>query len=257
MSTHSVGFIGGGRIATIFLGGWTRAGVVPGAIVVCDSNPDVAAKLKAQYPGVKTASLAEAAAQDVVFLAVHPPVVGSVLPGLKPALKPTAVLVSLAPKFTIAKLSEMLGGFRRIARVIPNAPSIVGRGYNPAAFGEALGRQDREALRGLLAGLGDFVEVPEEQLEVYAVVTAMGLTFLWPQLDLLAAIAKNAGVSSGAAWEGIEKMLIGAVAALRDSGLSADDVFNLIPVKPVDEEAKAFVGAARPKLEGLLAKLRP
>jgi len=168
-----------------------------------------------------------------------------------------SVLVSLAPKFTIAKLTEMLSGFGRIARMIPNAPSIVGKGYNPTAFGEALGEQDRAALRALLAGLGECVEVPEAHLEVYAVVSAMGLTFLWPQLDMLASLAETSGLSRQAALDGIEKMLLGAVAAMRDSGLPATGVQDLVPVKPVAEEVNAFVGAARPKLEGLLAKLRP
>ena len=257
MSERSVGFLGGGRVATIFLGGWARAEAMPGKVVVFDCNQDVAAKLKAQHPKVETASLGDAARQDIVFLAVHPPVIKDVLPQIKPCLRPETVLVSLAPKFTIAKLAEMLGGFRRIARMIPNAPSIVGKGYNPTAFGEALGQQDRAALRTLFSGLGECAEVPEAHLEVYAVVSAMGLTFLWPQLDMLASLAETSGLSRQAAWDGIEKMLLGAVAAMRDSGLSADGVQDLVPVKPVAEEATAFVASARPKLEGLLAKLRP
>ncbi len=257
MSTRSVGFIGSGRVATIFLGGWKQAGAMPDKLVAFDSNRDVVAKLRSSHPGIELGTLAEAAAQDIVFLAVHPPVVASVLPELKPALKADSIVVSLAPKFTVAKLAEMLGGFVRIARMIPNAPSIVGKGYNPTTFGEALGEQDRASLRGLFAGLGECVEVPEAHLEVYAVVSAMGLTFLWPQLDMLASLAETSGLSRQAAWDGIEKMLLGAVAAMRDSGLSSSEVQDLVPVKPVAEEATAFVAAARPKLEGLLAKLRP
>lgn len=257
MSTKSIGFIGSGRIATIFLGGWTRAGAMPGNVVVFDTNPEVTAKLKTRHPAIRVGSLADAAGQDLVFLAVHPPVVAGVIPDLKPALKPEAILVSLAPKFTAMKLTEMLGGFRRIARMIPNAPSIVSKGYNPIAFGEALGEPERAALRKLFGGLGECVEVPEAHLEVYAVVTAMGLTFLWPQLDMLASLADSSGLSRAAALDGIEKMLLGAVATMRDSGLSADGVQDLVPVRPLAEEATAFVTAARPKLEGLLAKMRP
>ena len=257
MSTKSVGFIGGGRVATILLGGWKQAGAMPDTVVAFDSNQGVAAKLRSSHPGIELGTLAEAAAQDIVFLAVHPPVVASVLPELKPALTVDSILVSLAPKFTVAKFSDMLGGFDRIARMIPNAPSIVGKGYNPVACGDALGEQERAALRDLLAGLGECVEVPEAQLEVYAVVTAMGLTFLWPQLDMLATLAETSGLSRKAAWDGIEKMLAGAVAAMRDSGLNAPAVQDLVPVKPVAEETEAFVNAAKPKLEGLLAKLRP
>ncbi len=257
MSEMSIGFIGSGRIAKVILGGWSRVGAMPGEVVVFDSNQEVTAKLKSRHPGLSVGTLAEAAGQEIVFLAVHPPVVAGVIPELKTVLKREAILVSLAPKFTVAKLMEMLGGFRRIARMIPNAPSIVGKGYNPVVFGEALGEPERATLRRLFGALGDCVEVPEAQLEVYAVVTAMGLTFLWPQLEMLASLAATSGLSRQAAWDGIEKMLVGAVAAMRDAGLTSAEVQDLVPVKPLAEEAGAFVSASRPKLEGLLAKLRP
>lgn len=256
MSTKSVGFIGGGRIATVFLGGWSRAGAMPAKVTVFDSNQEVVAKLASRHSTVQAGSLEAAAGQDIVFLAVHPPVMGSVLPQIAQSLKPDAILVSLAPKFTAAKLSESLGGFKRIVRVIPNAASIVGKGYNPTALGSALDGAERGEMRGLLAALGECVEVPEAQLEIYAVVTAMGLTFIWPQIDLLVSIAESAGLSREAALKGVEGMLLGAVATMRESGLTAEEVLDLVPAKPLAEEVSAYVGAARPKLEGVLAKLR-
>jgi pyrroline-5-carboxylate reductase len=257
MSTANVGFIGSGRVATILLGGWERAGSMPGTVAAFDGNPDIVARLQGRHSAVRAATLAEAAAQPIVFLALHPPMIGEVLPQLKEVLPANAVLVSLAPKFTVAKLTELLGGFDRIARLIPNAPSIVGKGYNPIAFGNALPEPDRAALRRLFSTLGTCVVVAEAELEVYAVVTAMGPTFLWPQLEMLASLAESAGLSRQAAWNGIEKMASGAAVAMREAGLSAAEVQDLVPVKPVAEEAAAFVSAARPKLEGLLAKLRP
>lgn len=257
MSTTNVGFIGAGRVATILLGGWERAGTMPGEVAAFDGNADVVTRLQGRHPAVLAATLAEAAAQPIVFLALHPPTIGETLPQLKAALPADAVLVSLAPKFTMAKLSELLGGFDRIARLIPNAPSIVGKGYNPIAFGDALPEPDRSALRKLFSTLGACVVVAESELEVYAVVTAMAPTFLWPQLEMLASLAESAGLSRHAAWNGIEKMVSGAAVAMRDAGMTAAEVQDLVPVKPVAEEAAAFVQAARPKLEGLLAKLRP
>jgi hypothetical protein len=38
MNTRSIGFIGGGRIARIFLSGWTHAQKLPARIVVADPN---------------------------------------------------------------------------------------------------------------------------------------------------------------------------------------------------------------------------
>lgn len=257
MSAKSVGFVGAGRVAGIFLGGWSRGDRMPEKVVVFDANPEVSENLRAAHPGLQVGNLSEAAAQDVVFLAVHPPVIGEVVPLLAPHLRPGAVLVSLAPKFTVGRLSAMLGGFARIARVIPNAASAVGKGYNPAAFGEALSEQDCCGVCSLLEPLGECVEVPEAQLETYAVVTAMGLTFMWPQLEMLVSLAESAGLSRDAALVGVGKMLVGAVATMRDSGLPPAGVMDLVPVRPLAEEVGAFVGVARPKLEGLLAKLHP
>src|SRR5512142_2133451 len=101
MTNKSVGFVGGGRVVRIFLEGWQRAGKVPGKIVVSDCSAEALVKLKARFPMVEVApgNSAAAAAQDVVFLAVHPPVLGEVAAGIKGSVRAEAVVVSLAPKF--------------------------------------------------------------------------------------------------------------------------------------------------------------
>ena len=256
MNTKSVGFIGGGRIATVFLGGWSRANALPAKILVYDSNQETADKLKARYPHVEIASLADAARQDIVFLAVHPPVVASLLPQVGTALRADGVMVSLVPKFTAEKLTELLGGFKRIARMIPNAASIVGKGYNPTTFSNRLSENEQSELCRLFAPLGACVEVPEAQLETYAVLTAQSLTYFWPQITMLASLAESSGLTHAEAFKGFEGMLLGAVAALRDSGLSSAGVQDLVPVRPLADEVNTFVGAARPKLEEMMAKLR-
>ncbi len=256
MSIKSIGFIGGGRIANVFLGGWSRANALPAKVLVYDCNQEAADKLKARYPKVEIATLEDVASQDVVFLAVHPPMVASVLPQVGTALKAHGILASLVPKFRIATLAEMLGGFNRIARMIPNAASIVGKGYNPTTFSTSFSENDACELSRLFAPLGECVEVPETQLEAYAVVTAQSLTYFWPQIDMLVSLAESSGLSHMEALKGIEGMLLGAVAALRDSGLSPAEVQDLVPVRPLADEVNAFVGAARPKLEGIMEKLR-
>ena len=100
----------------------------------------------------------QAASQDIVFLAVHPPPApGAVLGDVKSSLKPDSILISLAPKWTIAKLLGLLNGFPRIARMIPDAPLIVGEGYNPIAYSPSLMPQDRsEAAKARFVGLAEF-----------------------------------------------------------------------------------------------------
>ena len=49
MSGKSIGFIGGGRITRVFLGGWAKAGKVPSTVVVSDTDAGVLASLKQSY----------------------------------------------------------------------------------------------------------------------------------------------------------------------------------------------------------------
>ena len=151
MKEKSLGFIGGGRVARIILGGFKKAGRMPGQIVASDANPDVLKKLQSGFPAVRAVnSNREAAAQDLVFLGLHPPAISGSLADLKDCLKPEAILISLAPKLSIAKLRDGLGGFDRIVRLIPNAASIIGEGFNPVVFSGALNQQEKEDIGGLL-----------------------------------------------------------------------------------------------------------
>jgi pyrroline-5-carboxylate reductase len=258
MTTPTVGFVGGGRIARIFLAGWTRAKELPRLVVVVDPNSETLTHLEAEFPGIQTTGdLAAAAAQDVVFLATHPPVLSDAVARVGGALRPTSILVSHAPKFTIAKLSSLLGGFARIARSNPNAPSVVGAGMNPVVFGAALTATDKETVRALLAPLGDSPEVAEEKIEAYAVFTAMGPTYLWFQMQALRELAVSFGLSGSEADAGLERMVCGAARTLVDSGLSPAEVMDLVPVKPLAEMEPQVLELYRTRLPALFQKIKP
>jgi pyrroline-5-carboxylate reductase len=259
MNTNSIGFIGGGRVVAILLGGWQRAGILPGEVIVADSDPAVLQRLKGTHSSIRCASAdnAQAAQQHVVFIALHPPAIAEALPTIRAALKPAAIVVSLAPKFTISRLSELLGGFRRIMRVIPNAPSIVNAGFNPVAFDASLGTVEREDVLSLLRPLGNCPEVEESKLEAYAILSGMGPTYLWPQFFELQALGVRFGLSELEAREAVHDMAVGTVEAMNRSGLNAEHVQDLIPVKPLAEAMPPLLEAYRTKLPALMEKIRP
>ena len=258
MINMSVGFIGGGRVTRIFLEGWKRANVLPANVVVSDCNPESLAKLKAHFPGAQTAAGTSAAAsQDVVFLAVHPPAMADVAAGIKGNLKPGALVVSLAPKFTLAKLGDLLGGFARLARVIPNAPSVVNFGFNPVAFAPTLTAAEKAEVTALLTPLGECPAVAEEKLEAYAVLTAMGPTYLWFQLQALREVAGGFGLSDAEIAPALKRMVCGAARTLFDAGLTPAETLDLIPVKPLAEMEPQVAELYRTRLTALHQKLKP
>lgn len=253
---ETIGFIGAGRVARIMLGGWRRAGALPASIRVHDAKPEAIASLRAVAPSIRTVSLGEVAGSDLVFVALHPPALVEALPAIAAALHPEAVLCSLAPRVKLATLREELGGFARLARQNPNAPSIVGAGYNPITFDPDLPQAERAALLGLLAPLGQNPEVDEAAIETYAVISAMGPTYLWFQLQAIRELAREFGLSAEAADAAVEAMVAGTSATLLRSGLAPAEVMDLVPVRPMAEDEPAIRTAIELRLRAIHAKLR-
>ena len=257
MTRKTIGFIGGGRVAHILLAGWQKAGELPQQIIVSDSNPQVLNRLKEWIPQITTTGDNQSpAGQDLVFLALHPVAVGDILEKIASALKPGAWFVSLAPKLSIAKLSIGLGGFNKIARIIPNAPSILGIGYNPVAFSSAIPAEEKTELLALFQSLGESPQVTEEKLEAYAILTAMGPTYFWFQWQEMLQLGLSFGLERSEIETGLTSMINGAVNTLFASGLSPETVMDLVPVRPLSEDENAIREMYHNRLEPLYKKLK-
>jgi pyrroline-5-carboxylate reductase len=256
MENRSVGFVGGGRITAIFLEALGGKGLDLDRVTVSDTSPEVLAKRKEQFPGITTTSENGAAAScERVFLALHPPAAKAALPELGGALRPDAVVVSLAPVLTFEKLSALLGGFDRLARVIPNAPSVVGAGYNPVAFGDGLPADLRTEIETLLDRLGAHPIVPEGTLEAYAILAAMGPTYFWFQWQELRELAGSFGLGGTEADAALRAMLEGAARTFFDPGRTYEEVADLVPVKPLGNAESQIRQAYHETLGGLYRKL--
>ncbi len=258
MIDRTIGFIGGGRITRIFLEAFKKKGITFSEISVSDNDPEVLEKIKTKFPDVKTYQNDNKtpAAKDLVFISLHPPVISQELPEIGASLKKDSIVISLAPKFTIKNLSELLGGFNRIARVIPNGPSVINSGFNPVSYSNALSVVDRNMLYAILEILGESPVVPEENLEAYAVLTAMGPTYFWFQWEEIKKISLGMGLSAEDFKAAFKKMICGALKTYLDSGLSFDETIDLIPGKPIKEDEETIKSIYQTRLKGIYQKLK-
>lgn len=252
---NSIAYIGSGRIARIMLGGWQQANSLPSNIFAFDSNPGAVAALKADFPGIKAATLEECAACDLVFGALHPPAMPEMLSNIAGKLKQQAVFCSLAPKLKLAVLQEKLSGFDRLMRMNPNSPSIIGQGYNPIAFSSGLPASVREELFMLLRPLGQTPEVAENLMETYAVISAMGPTYFGFQYHEVQRLAHSFGLDPEATRETMRAMLHGTADMIFSSNLTAEQVLDLIPVRPMAEHESAIRQMFQQQLGTIFAKL--
>jgi pyrroline-5-carboxylate reductase len=259
MENKSIGFIGGGRITKIILQAFKNSNLVFDNIVVFDPNTNILEKLKKSFTNIRIDSISvESAAKcNFIFLAVHPPVIIETLSKIKPFLKKDSMIVSLAPKITIEKMQNLLDGFPSIARVNPSATAIINQGINPVAFADTMSEGYRNPLLLLLHALGKTSVVNENKIEAYAMISAMGPTYFWFQLQHLKELAISYGMEGKEANETISEMIKGTVNALFYSGMSPNEVMDLIPVKPIGEFEETIKKFYNEKLNTIYQKIKP
>jgi pyrroline-5-carboxylate reductase len=255
----TIGFIGGGRVTRIFLKAFANAGKELNGISVYDPNQEVLDNLKNLFQGISVSSAdpSPAAGADIVFLAVHPPVMMETLISIQPILKPSAMIVSLAPKFTLEKIGSVLINHTDIARINPSASSYINEGINPVCFSGRMNPEARRTLLDLLNALGAMPEVEETKIEAYAMISAMGHTYFWFQVQKLKELALSFGMNEREAEEVITGMMEGTVKTLFHSGLSYPEVIDLIPVKPLGPVESMISGFYDDHLIPLFHKIKP
>lgn len=243
MKEQSFGFIGGGRITAILLRALKDAGKFPASVSVSDANEEVLNKIKREFPEVRISTDNKIpAASDLVFISLHPPVMMAALEEIKSTVTSDSIIISLAPKISMQAIKGVLTQTTKVVRMIPNAPSIIQKGYNPACFSSEMSAGEVSAIQELINIFGEAPVVEEKKLEAFAIIAAMGPTYFWFQFNKLHELGKSFGLSEEDLSKSIQAMAAGALSTLYDSGLSFEQVVDLVPVKPIAEYETAIAG---------------
>ncbi len=253
----TIGFIGGGRITRIFLSALKDMFSDFEKIVVSDPGPDKLSELKKNFPEitVSTDNL-QAALCDVIFLAVHAKNLEQILSEIKNLVKHRCILVSLATSFPISGIREIIENKCCVVRMIPNAPSVIRKGYNLIAFS---GCEQKNALHQsflrLVKNFGTLEEVDENKLEAYALITGMGPTYFWFQFHELLDIAIEMGLTEKEAKRAIAEMVKGSVETLLETDMQYEEVADLVPFHPLVHHSDKIKSFYREVIGKLYAKM--
>lgn len=257
MADKTIAFIGGGRIAWLMIKRLKDLNEFCGKIIVSDPDNMRLQKIESlNYSRLlTTADNHIAAGADLVFLAVHRPVSKEVLSDIKDHLNKKCVIVSLLPTLTCSYLGRETGGVKRIIRMIPNAPSMIGEGYNPVFFTDTFTIKEKQEIMWLFSQWGTSPEVKEKDLEAYALLSGMGPTYFWFQWLELKRLAIQFGLAPAAASEAVQKMVAASDELLFESGLTGEEVLDLVPVHPLKDEEQQIRDIFNTKLTAMFNKL--
>ena len=209
-------FIGGGQMARAMAGGlFATKTVAPGMTHVVDPS-DAAAEFWSQHhPDVTISGLDEALKKsDAVILAVKPGVVPKVLSDGDFAGK---LVISIAAGVPLSTLAHGCG-HRRIVRVMPNTPALVGEGACGYACGREVSESDRATVQGTLESIGLAVEVEEKQLDAVTGLSGSGPAYICLVVEGLADGGVAAGLPRDLALKLAIQTVLGTATMIRETG---------------------------------------
>jgi pyrroline-5-carboxylate reductase len=239
LAGRRIGLIGAGAIGGAVIDRLIAVGIDPGAIMACEPRAERRQELTGRHAIRTSPTPADAAAADLVVLAMPPGAIAAVLEAIRGALGRGSVVISFAGGVPLAYLEARLAPGTPVVRVNPNSPSLVGEGFNPVTYGRHATGAARALAEAFLAVLGRGPEIGDDRMNAYTALTAVGPTYFLPIFDALIAVAIEAGLDRRTAVEAAVATARGT-ADLVDRRAEPPGELKLITgLRPLKDEAVA------------------
>lgn len=182
LKAQKIGFLGAGNMAQAMIKGLVEGGIPAKNIFASNRTPGKIQKLVEQYgitPATSNEELVETC--DIVILAVKPQ---DLMTALEPVIRffdEHTIVVSIAAGIRMDMLERALPQCR-LARVMPNTPSLIGRGV----IGYLLNEDDaavEATIEDLFEPLGRVIKVQDEdQFDALMISCSSGTGFVFEMM---------------------------------------------------------------------------
>lgn len=245
-----ISLIGAGVMGEALIAALIKAGHSPDHIEIIEKRQERCDELTSKY-SIKVGQ--DLKSSDVILLVTKPQDVESVLTEINGNTKEGALLVSFAAGKKIATLSNGLSGKNPVIRVMPNTPTLVGKGAAGYSIGSGVSEHQKRFLIDFLSAAGVAVEVPEELQDAVTATSGSGPAYFFAFVEAMVKGAIDLGLSEEVATQLTVQTIIGAAELLASSGKSATNLRENV-TSPNGTTFAALQSFAASDLEQVVAK---
>jgi len=227
MKKSTIGFIGGGNMATSLLGGLICDNCPPANIWVADPDAGRREELAERF-GITTTddNNALAAAVDVVVLAVKPQVLSDVCRDIAETVQANKPLIlSIAAGIRIADIDRWLGGDCAIVRTMPNTPALVQSGATALFANDRVSAEQRELAESIMRAVGLSLWLDQESLmDAVTALSGSGPAYFFLLMEML----QQSGVKLGLPEESARLLAVQTAFGAAKMALESTDDSNTL-----------------------------
>jgi len=216
MTTTAI--FGAGVMGEALLSGLIRGHSSADSLMVAERRAERAAELNTKY-GVKVVdNLTAAKSADTLVLVVKPQDMDALLKEISAAIKPGALVISLAAGITTAFLEARLSSGTAVVRVMPNTPALVDEGMSALSAGSHCKDADLARASSLLAAVGKVITVPERYQDAVTAISGSGPAYIFYVVEAMIEAGVVLGLPRATSHELVIQTVFGAATMLRETG---------------------------------------
>ena len=213
-----ISVIGAGVMGEALIAALLKAGHLAEHVEVIEKRKERADELVSKY-GIKIGN--DFSAINVILLVTKPQDLESVLVDINGKVNAGTLIVSFAAGKKIATIANGLEGKCPVVRVMPNTPTLVGKGAAGYSLGEGVNEHQRKFVVEFLNAAGIAVEVKEELQDAVTATSGSGPAYFFAFVEAMVKGAVDLGLSQEVATQLTVQTLVGAAELLQSSGKSA------------------------------------
>ncbi|MFC0349437.1 pyrroline-5-carboxylate reductase [Undibacterium danionis] len=227
-SSLTIGFIGGGNMATALIAGLADKLTQASCIHVVDLNLENVERLCHQYGVSATSTMDEKLRKlDVVIFAVKPQQMQQVIANFAPFLE-SQLLLSVAAGIRADDMSRWLGGYQKIVRTMPNTPAMIGKGMSGLFAMAAVSPEQRANVQRIMQAVGETLWVEQESMiDAVTAISGSGPAYVFYFIEALQEAAVALGFDAKQAQQLAMTTFSGAVQLAQQS----DDTVQVLREK--------------------------
>ena len=221
-SKITVGFIGAGMMASALMDGLVSKGVCEPKDIICTdvwqpALDTAAGKGIGIFSSTKELlTSAEGKALDVLVLAVKPNIISQVCTELEDASN-DLLIISIAAGVTLSTIQPLVPG-KKVVRVMPNTPCLVGMAASGFALGENCSDSDSNLVEAVFGAVGIALMVPEKLLDAVTGVSGSGPAYVFQFIEALSDGGVRAGLPRNIATQLAAQTVKGAAEMVLSTG---------------------------------------
>lgn len=225
---YRIGFIGAGHMASAIIASLPGNGYAKENIYIYDINEQVQSSFAADGFRTLPGAVDVVNFSDIIFLAVRPAEMKSVITAISPYVTNRKVLVSVAAGVSIGTIKKWAGKGCKVIRVMPNIAMSIGMGAAALSYEMPITYNEFTAVRNIFELSGVVEVIPESKMNEIVAVNGSGAVYLYTLANSMIKGAVNQGIDPEVARRLTFQTLLGATRMMIAGGDNVEELIRKV-----------------------------